>query len=114
MPRKYSYRRNYYKPKRKWNSNFIQDILVIDLPNVNPGPQVFEGLNWKTLCVNEADLSGVSRSVMKVKNFKLNFSTTHFVDQVSNLIGCMSLFLVYVPEALLVQEDILKNILNIF
>lgn len=99
MPRKF-YRRKYsYKPKRKWNSNFYTYADHIIWPIIQANEQFVERVQSRTLFSNpQIGNASTSTSVVKIKNCKVQFAGTGFVDAAPTGLLSMQVALIYVPE----------------
>ena len=111
MPRRYTYRRKYsYKPRKKWNSNWNSDDINLNMPDVSTTSSYTKAITNQLLIVNP-QLTGtnVSTSIVKVKNVKVQLSTTGIPDASNLSVYTMQVAIVFCPEGITPSSDILER-----
>ena len=111
MPRRYKYRPRYsYRPRKKWNSNWNADDMNLNMPDVSTTTSYTKAVTNQQLIVNP-QLTGtnVSTSVVKVKNVKVQLSTSGIPDASNLSVYTMQLAIIFCPEGITPSSDILER-----
>lgn len=111
MSRRYKYKPKYsYRPKRKWNSNWNADDINLNMPDVSTTSSYTKAVTNKELIVNPTQtLTGASTSIVKVKNVKVQLSTSGVPDASNLSVYTMQVAIVFCPEGITPSSDLLER-----